>query len=157
MAIILAFGPFRLDAEAEILFKGAEPIPLGRRAVALLRALVVRQGAPLSKDELINAAWPGLAVEESNLSVQIAALRRVLGEEPGGNGWIETLPRRGYRFVGPVVNENNTSAPTPRVEGVQAPALRRWDGGGHHYRPIAHALVIRDRSQFELHVQRQSR
>jgi TolB-like protein/tetratricopeptide (TPR) repeat protein len=123
MATFLAFGPFRLDAEAEILFKGAEPVPLGRRAVALLRALVVQQGAPLSKDELINAAWPGLAVEESNLTVQIAALRRVLSEEPSGDSWIETLPRRGYRFVGPVVNENNTSAPTPRLEGVPAPAL----------------------------------
>ena len=123
MAAILAFGPFRLDAETETLFKGAEPVPLGRRAVALLRALVVRQGAPLSKDELINAAWPGLAVEESNLTVQIAALRRVFSEEPNGDSWIETLPRRGYRFVGPLVNENNTSAPTPRPEGVQAPAL----------------------------------
>src|SRR5258708_2546687 len=123
MATIHAFGPFRLDAEDEILFKGADPVPLGRRAVALLRALVVRQGAPLSKDELINAAWPGLAVEESNLTVQIAALRRVFSEEPGGDGWVETWPRRGYRFVGPVVNENNTRAPTPRLEGVQAPAL----------------------------------
>jgi len=47
------------------------------------------------------AAWAGLTVEESNLSVQIAALRRVFGEEPGCENWIETLPRRGYRFVGP--------------------------------------------------------
>jgi TolB-like protein/tetratricopeptide (TPR) repeat protein len=123
MAAIHAFGPFRLDAEAEILFKGTEPVPLGRRAVALLLALVARHGAPLSKDELIDAAWPGLAVEESNLTVQIAALRRVFGEEPGGDGWIETLPRRGYRFVGPVVNEDNASAPMPRLEGLQAPAL----------------------------------
>jgi len=111
MAAIHAFGPFRLDAEAQILFKGAEPVPLGRRAVALLLALVVRQGAPLSKDELINAAWPGLAVEESNLTVQIAALRRVFSEEPGGDSWIETLPRRGYRFVGPVVNEDTPVLP----------------------------------------------
>src|SRR5262245_21155801 len=123
MAVIHAFGAFRLDAEAEILFKGSEPVPLGRRAVVLLHALVARQGAPLSKDDLINAAWPGLAVEESNLSVQIAALRRVLGEEPGGEGWIETLPRRGYRFVGPVVHEDKPPVPTPRPEGAPAPAL----------------------------------
>src|SRR6516162_11344782 len=58
-------------------------------------------GIPVSKDALMEAAWAGLTVEESNLAVQIAALRRGLGEEPGGEDWIETLPRRGYRFVGP--------------------------------------------------------
>ena len=47
----------------------------------------------------MDAAWAGLTVEESNLAVQIGALRRVFGEEPGGENWIETLPRRGYRFV----------------------------------------------------------
>ena len=55
---------------------------------------------------VIELAWPGLAVEESNLTVQIGALRRVLGEEPGGERWIETLPRRGYRFVGPLAKED---------------------------------------------------
>src|SRR5215471_2244750 len=102
MATIYLLGPFRLDVEAAILFRGAEPIALGQRAVALLRVLVERAGIPVSKDALIGAAWPGLTVEESNLTVQISALRRVFGEEPGGEGWIETLPRRGYRFVGPV-------------------------------------------------------
>ena len=101
MATSHTFGPFRLDADAEILFRGSEPLPVGKRGVALLRALVDRAGAPVSKDTLIDAAWSGLAVEESNLTVQIAALRRVLGVEPGGDKWIETLPRRGYRFVGP--------------------------------------------------------
>jgi TolB-like protein/Flp pilus assembly protein TadD len=95
-------GPFRLDAKAELLFRGTEPIALGQRAVALLRVLVERAGVPVSKEVLIEAAWPGLVVEESNLTVQIAALRRVL-EEVGGDRWIETLQRRGYRYVGPVV------------------------------------------------------
>src|SRR5947199_7867239 len=103
MAPIHEFGPFRLDAEAEILFRGAEPTVLGQRAVALLRLLLERAGAPVSKDALIEAAWPGLAIEDSNLTVQIAALRRVFKEAPGGADWIETLPRRGYRYVGPVV------------------------------------------------------
>jgi TolB-like protein len=101
MATTYILGPFRLDAQAEILFRGAEPVALGRRAIAVLRMLVERPGIPVSKDALIEAAWAGLAVEENNLSVQIAALRRVFGEEPGGERWIETLPRRGYRFVGP--------------------------------------------------------
>src|SRR5262245_8837174 len=97
------FGPFRLDATAEILFHDGEPTGLGRRAVALLRLLVERAGEPISKAALIEAAWPGLAIEESNLPVQIAALRRIFDEVAGGAAWIETMPRRGYRFVGPQV------------------------------------------------------
>jgi len=101
MAATYILGPFRLDAETDTLFRGGEPVSLGRRAVALLRVLVEQRGIPVSKDALMEAAWAGLTVEESNLAVQIAALRRVFGEEPGGANWIETLPRRGYRFVGP--------------------------------------------------------
>jgi TolB-like protein/Tfp pilus assembly protein PilF len=112
MATTYLLGPFRLDAAAEILFRGAEPVALGQRAVALLRLLVERPGEPLSKDTLLAAAWPGVFVEESNLAVQIAAVRRVLGGEPGGERWIETLPRRGYRFVGPVQIQNQQSALT---------------------------------------------
>src|SRR6266705_780836 len=112
MATIHEFGPFRLDAAAEILFRGAEPIGLGHRAVALLRLLLDRAGEPVSKDALIEAAWPGLAIEDSNLTVQIAALRRVFDEEAGGESWIETLPRRGYRYVGPVVATDRPSAET---------------------------------------------
>jgi len=63
----------------------------------------------------MEAAWPGLAVEESNLTVQIAALRRVLREEPGGDRWIETLPRRGYRFVGPAVTTGETGGATTAI------------------------------------------
>src|SRR5215469_13838919 len=102
MAATYVLGPFRLDAETDTLFRGGDPVSLGQRAVALLRVLVERQGIPVSKDALMEAAWAGLTVEESNLSVQIASLRRVFGEEPGGENWIETFPRRGYRFVGPV-------------------------------------------------------
>ena len=76
----------------------------------LLRLLLEKAGAPVSKDALIDAAWPGLAVEDSNLTVQIAALRRVFEAIPGGSGWIETLPRRGYRYVGPPVESADPSA-----------------------------------------------
>ena len=102
MTTVYEFGPFRLDADAEILFRDARPIVLGQRAVALLRLLLEHAGAPVSKEALFDAAWPGLAVEDSNLTVQIAALRRAFGEV-GGSDWIETLPRRGYRYVGPSV------------------------------------------------------
>ena len=110
--MIYAVGPFRLDAHDAVLFRGTEPVALGRRAVALLCALVERPGALVSKDVLIEAAWPGQAVEDSNLTVQIAALRRVLGEAaPGGDRWIETTPRHGYRFIGPVVAKETPSPP----------------------------------------------
>jgi DNA-binding response OmpR family regulator len=104
MIKIHTLGPFRLDTELEVLFRGKEPIPLGQRAIAVLRVLVERPGELISKDYLMETAWCGLAVEESNLAVQISALRRALGQTPGREGWIETLPRRGYRYIGPVVS-----------------------------------------------------
>ena len=129
MAATYVLGPFRLDAETDTLFRRGEPVSLGRRAVALLRVLVERRDIPVSKDALMEAAWAGLTVEESNLTVQIAALRRVLGDEPGGENWIETLPRRGYRFVGPAsINDQGTAArpaalDLPAAAGAALPAL----------------------------------
>ena len=71
----------------------------------------------------MEAAWPGLAVEDSNLTVQIAALRRALGEVPGGESWIATLRRRGYRFVGPVVTKSEALVPaTLTVDAATRPA-----------------------------------
>jgi DNA-binding winged helix-turn-helix (wHTH) protein len=101
MAMTYGFGPFRLETESETLLRGTERVALGRRAVALLRALIERPGQVLAKAELIEAAWSKLAVEDSNLTVQIAAVRRALNGERGGKQWIETLPCRGYRYVGP--------------------------------------------------------
>jgi len=112
MTTVYKFGPYRLSVEAGILFCGTEPTTLGQRAVALLNCLIEQPGSPVSKDALIEAAWPGLAVEEGNLTVQIAALRRALGEQ-GGERWIETLARRGYRYIGPpVATETDDAAPT---------------------------------------------
>ena len=92
---------------------GSAPLPC-------FRSLCREGGARSLKDRLIESAWPGLAIEESNLPVQIAALRRVFAEEPGGDSWIETLQRRGYRYVGPVAvkqQENEGAA------GNEQPAL----------------------------------
>lgn len=110
MTSIHEFGPFRLDADAEILFRDGAPTVLGQRAVALLRLLLERAGTPVSKDALIEAAWPGLAIDDSNLTVQIAALRRILGQGAGRADWIETLPRRGYRYIGPAVRTGDPVA-----------------------------------------------
>lgn len=94
-------GPFRLHSEANALFRDTELLALSQRAVVLLRVLAERHGQLVTKDELIATAWDGQVVEESNLTVQIASLRRALEREPGGESWVETLPRRGYRYVGP--------------------------------------------------------
>src|SRR5215468_3556281 len=83
MASILAFGPFQLDRDAGILFHNDEPTSLGQRAVALLALLVNQAGAPVSKQALIEAAWPAQAIEDSNLTVQIAAVRRVFEDLAG--------------------------------------------------------------------------
>ncbi|WP_366842474.1 winged helix-turn-helix domain-containing protein [Reyranella sp.] len=111
-------SPFRLDAKAEILFRGTEPVALGRRAVALLRLLVERAGTPVSKETLIEATWPGLAIEESNLTVQIAALRRALDEQSDSATWIETLRGRGYRYVGPPIPLLNAPEPAARASSA---------------------------------------
>jgi len=126
MGTAFTLGPFRLDTQSDLLWRGTEPTALGRRAIALLRALVERPGAVVSKEALIDAAWSSQVVEENNLTVQIAALRRVLGEEPGGDHWIETMPRRGYRFVGPVVTNGDNDI-TGAPEQVDAAPTRHGD------------------------------
>jgi TolB-like protein len=113
----IQLGSFRLDPEDAILFRNAEPVAVGRRAVAILRALVERPGDLVTKEALMDAAWAGRAVEESNLTVQIAALRRVLGEEPGGTNWIQTLAGRGYRFVGPIETAADHSVASAQQTG----------------------------------------
>jgi TolB-like protein len=97
----LAFGPFLLNPESGTLLRDGEPIAVGHRGVLLLEAFLQRPGEVLTKTDLIDAAWSGIAVEESNLSVQIALLRKALGRSPVGGDWIATIPRIGYRFVGP--------------------------------------------------------
>ena len=95
-------GPFRLDSEAGVLTKAGVPVALGSRGVAVLTALIERANEHVPKASLMDAAWPNVVVEESNLAVQISAIRHVLAQVPGGERWVETLARRGYRFVGPV-------------------------------------------------------
>jgi TolB-like protein len=121
-SVTYKFGSFALDPEAGMLFRGGEPALLGQRAIALLRLLLERPASLVSKDALIEAAWSGLAVEDSNLTVQIAALRRVL-EQDGGAGWIETLPRRGYRYVGPPVVRVDETPPAPALPVPEKPSI----------------------------------
>lgn len=94
-------GPFALDLAARLATKNGEPLPIGHRGIALLATLFNRPGEVLTKSELMDAGWGGAAIEESNLTVQVAALRKALGPSPTGGEWIVTIPRVGYRFVSP--------------------------------------------------------
>ena len=101
-----AFGPFVLDSGAGTLLRNDVPVAVGYRGLKLLAALLGRPGDIVSKAELMDAAWPGMAVEEGNLTVQIAQLRKLLGPagdgSDGGGEWIVTVPRVGYRFTGAI-------------------------------------------------------
>jgi TolB-like protein len=103
----ILFEGFRLDRRSGCLFRldqegAATLVALGSRASALLSLLVERRGELVAKDTLMNAVWPGRAVEEANLNVQIANLRHVLDQNRNGGSCIQTLAGRGYCFVGAV-------------------------------------------------------
>ena len=102
-------GPLLLDPQSRVLTHDGAAVPVGSRGVAVLMALVSKPNEYVEKSAILDAAWPGLVVEEANLAVQISAIRRVLARVPGGENWIETLPRRGYRFVGPVAQTDGRS------------------------------------------------
>src|SRR5579862_8788082 len=98
--VIWEFGSFRLDTAQRLLFRDGKLVPLSRKAVEILVFLVARQGQLVEKEELMQTVWPDAFVEESNLAVHISQLRKTLGADDGYR--IETIPRRGYRFVGMV-------------------------------------------------------
>ena len=99
------FPPFTLDAARRRLYRGTELVPLTPKAIELLLALIERPRAVVDKDDLMERLWPGVAVEEANLSQQIFTLRKTLGERAGESRFIATVPRRGYRFLADVQME----------------------------------------------------
>jgi predicted ATPase/DNA-binding winged helix-turn-helix (wHTH) protein len=106
----VSFGPFRLLAGQRLLLEGDKPVRLGSRAFDILAALIERPGEVVGKEELIARAWPQTFVEESNLKIQVSALRRALGDGQGGNRYVITVPGRGYNFVAPVRREETLRA-----------------------------------------------
>src|SRR5262245_44043719 len=96
------FGPFRLEVAERLLLRDAEPVPLTPKSFELLLALVERHGHIVEKQDLMQTVWPDTFVEETNLTKNIFILRHVLGESDNGQKYIETIPKRGYRFVAPV-------------------------------------------------------
>jgi TolB-like protein/Tfp pilus assembly protein PilF len=113
------FGPFIFDAQRRMLLKNGVPVEIGQKRVALLHALLRAEGQVVSKLDLMNAAWQTLNIEESNLSVQIAALRKCLGRSSTGDEWIRTIQRIGYQFVIP-----EATSPAGDDQNSMAGALR---------------------------------
>lgn len=99
---IFEFGPFRLDTEERVLLRDGQPVPLTLKAFDVLCLLVEKSGHIVEKDELMNRVWAGSFVEEGNLKVTVSMVRKALEDTNGGTRYIETVPRRGYRFVSEV-------------------------------------------------------
>lgn len=109
---ILVFGPFKLFTAKRELKHGDTPIAIGSRAIDLLIALVARAGQVVSHRDLMAQVWPGVTVEEANLRVHIAALRRALGDTGTNSRYISNVTGRGYTFVAPVERFYTERAPS---------------------------------------------
>jgi len=93
------FGPFKLDRDERILFRDGKPVPLAPKAFEVLLVLVENCGHVVAKEQLMNRVWADAFVEEGNLKVTVSLLRKALDEGAGERRYIETVPKRGYRFV----------------------------------------------------------
>lgn len=96
------FGPFRLEVAERRLLRDGRPVQLTPKCFDLLVVLVESGGRLLGKEELLERLWPGQFVEESNLSFSVSTLRKAIGEGEGGRRFIETVPKKGFRFVAAV-------------------------------------------------------
>ena len=119
---ILLFEGFRLDRRG--LFRRDDggalvPVPIGSRGLDVLGVLIAQPGELVLKDEIVAAVWPGVVVEESNLTVQISAVRRVLDQRRSGGSCIQTITGRGYRFV-PTVTRRLSDTHSGAVPGNTA-------------------------------------
>jgi TolB-like protein/DNA-binding winged helix-turn-helix (wHTH) protein/tetratricopeptide (TPR) repeat protein len=108
---LYGFGPYRLDIIERVLLRDGQPITLPPKDLETLLVLVERAGHIVEKEELLEKVWPGVFVEEGNLARHIFNLRQVLGDSPDGRKYIETIPKRGYRFVAAMHAESEPAAP----------------------------------------------
>src|ERR1700760_4340785 len=105
-----SFGPYRLYPAQQLLLRGEDPVPLAPKVFELLVRLVRTRGHLVTREDLMKSIWPDSFVEDTNLTVNISVLRKVLGEAPDGRPYIETVPRRGYRFHGRMVEDGPATA-----------------------------------------------
>lgn len=106
------FGPFRIDTGESLLLCKGSPIPLAPKVFELLLVLVRNAGSLVHKADLIRQVWPDSIVEEGNLTKNIHLLRKIFAEGGGSVGYIETVPKRGYRFTAPVTTLSSSSEPS---------------------------------------------
>ena len=104
------FGPFIYDLEQRALFRGDQPVPLAPKTIDLLHVLLEERGRIVAKADLMRRVWPGTTVEEVGLVRNVSLLRKALGDEAEEASYIETVPRRGYRFVAKVRTEPSAAA-----------------------------------------------
>src|SRR5437763_12746732 len=122
------FGPFRLDAEERQLLRGDETVRLTPKESETLLALVRGGGRVMSKEELLKEIWPDTFVEEATLAQNIFTLRKALAKWGGGQQYIETVPRRGYKFVAKI-RERHEETPAAEGEAAAASAVGAGDAG----------------------------
>src|SRR5215210_771076 len=120
-----AFGPFRLDPPNARLTRGRQAVPLKPKAFDVLAHLVQNAGRLVTQDELIDAVWPDTIVGDSSLKSCVRQVRRALGDRVRKPVFIETVHRRGYRFIAPVAA--GESPPTPTPPAPVPPAARAAD------------------------------
>src|SRR5688572_1236087 len=106
---LFTFGAFRLDEAERRLMCDGRVVPLPPKVFETLLLLVQRSGHVVEKDEIMQAIWPDSFVEEANLTQNVFALRRALGEDKNGAIYIETVPKIGYRFVADVRETNGVN------------------------------------------------
>jgi DNA-binding winged helix-turn-helix (wHTH) protein/predicted ATPase len=116
----ITFGPFRLDVANECLWRGSQAIALRPKAFAVLRCLVEASGNLVTKEQLLDAVWPGTFVGDAVLKDSVRQLREALGDEAHAPRYIETAHRRGYRFIGHLAGETAPASPEPPAETAAA-------------------------------------
>jgi len=141
---IYKFGAYRLDTEEKVLMRDGQAVPIPPKDLDTLVVLVERAGHIVEKDEVIEKVWPGVFIEEGNLSRRIFNLRQVLGEGPDGRQFIETVPKRGYRFVGLVLQttDQGEHAPAPQIVSQSQAAERDGSRGNRWLWVTAAALAV---------------
>ena len=132
---VYEFGPFRLDPAERMIARGEQILSMTPKALDTLIVLVENSRHIVTKEELMNRVWPDIYVEETNLAQHISMLRKILGEREDGGQYIETVPKRGYRFVIPVKKikllptEASFATSVSSPDSAERERINQTDGG----------------------------